>query len=206
MNIIIFGPPGIGKGTTSVLLSKELKIPHIATGDILREEAKKPGNKLKKFMDKGLLVPDDVVSETILKKINSKGCNKGYILDGFPRTVNQAEFLKENKVEFDSILNLEASNDVIIQRLSGRLICPKDQTIYHIKNIPPKKEGICDKCGSELIQRKDDTPKVIKERLDVYKKNTRPILDFFSKDGIIKNIDASKPLDDIIKNILAVLK
>ena len=206
MNIIIFGPPGIGKGTTSVLLSKELKIPHIATGDILREEAKKPGNKLKKFMDKGLLVPDDVVSETILKKINSKGCNKGYILDGFPRTVNQAEFLKENKVEFDSILNLEASNDVIIQRLSGRLICPKDQTIYHIKNIPPKKEGICDKCGSELIQRKDDTPKVIQERLEVYKKNTKPILDFFKKDGIIKNIDASKPLDDIIKNILAVLK
>ena len=206
MKLVIFGPPGIGKGTTSALLSKELKLPHIATGDILREEAEKPGNKLKKFMDKGLLVPDNIVSETILKKITSKDCKKGFILDGFPRTVNQAKFLDKNNVEFDSIIDLEAPNKVIIQRLSGRLICPKDQTIYHIKNLPPKKDGICDKCGSKLIHRKDDTPEVIKERLEVYKKNTQPILDHYGKLGIIKTIDASKALDEIIKDILAVIK
>ena len=202
MNLIIFGPPGIGKGTTSSLLSKKLNIPHIATGDILREESKKPGNKLKKFMDKGLLVPDQIVSETILKKINS--CKKGFILDGFPRTINQAQFLKDSNVKFNHIINLKAPNKVIIQRLTGRLICPKDNQIYHKVNLPPKKPGICDKCNSTLIQRKDDTPDVIKERLEVYKKNTKPILKFYKE--LVIDIDASLDLDKILNNIITAIK
>tara|TARA_Y100000310_G_scaffold342443_1_gene445729 strand:+ start:116 stop:730 length:615 start_codon:yes stop_codon:yes gene_type:complete len=204
MNLIIFGPPGIGKGTTSSRLSKKLKIPHIATGDILREEAKKPGNKLKRFMDKGLLVPDQIVSDTILKKISSKECKNGYILDGFPRTLNQAQFLKDSNVKFNHIINLSAPNKVIIQRLTGRLICPKDNQIYHIENLPPKKPGICDICNSPLIQRKDDTPDVIKERLEVYKKNTKPILQYYK--NLVIDIDASLELDKILENIITAIK
>lgn len=206
MNIIIFGQPGIGKGSTSIRLSKKLNMPHIATGDILRDEAKKPNNKLKKFMDKGLLVPDNIVSETILKKITSKDCKKGFILDGFPRTPNQADLLEKNSVKFDAVINLEAPTEVIIERLSGRLICPKDNTIYHVTNIPPKKPGICDKCGSKLVKRKDDIPSVIKNRINVYIKDTKPILDFYGKKGIVKNIDGSKELEKVLDDILAVLK
>ena len=206
MNVIIFGPPGIGKGTISALLTKRLRIPHVPTGDILREDAKKKESKLREYMEKGLLAPDDIVSKIIGKRLKKADCKNGFILDGFPRTLAQAKFLENISITIDKAINMEADEDVIIGRLSGRMICPKCGAIYHQKNIPPKVEGICDKCGYKLIQRADDTPEVIKKRIAVYKNQTKPLLKHYGKRGIVSNIDANKASDDILNNTLTALK
>ncbi len=206
MNIVIFGPPGIGKGSISGMLCEKINVPHIATGDILRAEAKNPNSRLKAYMEKGLLVPDEMVSETIEKRLELPDCKSGFILDGFPRTIAQAEFLQKHKIKIDRVLNMVADDSVIVERISGRRICPKDNTIFHTAFYPPKKEGICDKCGSSLMQRKDDTPDVIAKRIDVYKKETAPIIEYYKKKGRIKNIDANRPLEPILLDMLAALK
>lgn len=205
MNLIIFGPPGIGKGTISALLTKKLGITHIATGDILREEAKKAKNKAKQYMEKGILVPNELVSQIVKERLKKKDCKSGFILDGFPRTIAQANFLKRNSIKIDKVINVKADEEVIIGRLSGRLTCPKCNTIYHKINLPPKKEGVCDKCGSALMRRTDDMPEVIKNRIAVYKKETRPVLEHYKKLEIILDVDGSKKLSDILDDILTAL-
>jgi adenylate kinase len=205
MNIILLGAPGVGKGTVASFLVKELKIPHIATGDILREEAK-TNKELRAIMNQGKLVPDEVVSEIIEKRLKKDDCKRGFILDGFPRTINQAKFLEERNINFDYVLNLKASEDEIIRRLSGRRICVKCKAIYHIENIKPKIAGICDKCGSKLIQREDDKPESIKQRFREYEKQTAPLIKFYEERGILKEVNANQPVEGVFKSVLEALQ
>ena len=203
MNIVIFGPPGIGKGSISSLVKEKYKIPHIATGNILRESADR---KIKEYMENGLLVPDSEVMRIIEGRLREKDCKKGFILDGFPRTIEQAKFLDKNKIRIDTVLNLVAATETIVARLSGRLICPKCGAIYHVKNIPPKKEGICDKCGSKLVQRADDKPEVIKNRIQVYQKQTKELIDFYRNKGLLVDVNGEGSLSAIFKDIAAAIE
>jgi len=203
MNIVIFGPPGIGKGSISSLVKEKYKIPHIATGNILRESADR---KIKEYMENGLLVPDSEVMRIIEGRLREKDCKKGFILDGFPRTIEQAKFLDKNKIRIDTVLNLVAATETIVARLSGRLICPKCGAIYHVKNIPPKKEGICDKCGSKLVQRADDKPDVIKNRIQVYQKQTKELIDFYRNKGLLVDVNGEGSLSAIFKDIAAAIE
>ena len=186
MRIILLGPPGAGKGTQADILQKHYKALHISTGDILREQVKENtdlGIKAKEYMDKGELVPDSVVIKMVIDRIGKEDTGRGFILDGFPRNVNQAEELdkklKENNKEIDIAVYLKTSEDIIIKRLSGRRICKSCQAVYHIINMPPKKEGICDKCGGSLYQREDDRLKTIKNRLKVYKEESAELIDYY---------------------------
>lgn len=203
MNIVIFGPPGIGKGSISSLVKEKYGIPHIATGNILRESADK---KIRECMEKGLLVPDNEVMRIAEKRLKEKDCRKGFILDGFPRTLEQAKFLDEKKVKIDIVINLVAATEIIIARLSGRLICPKCGAIYHVKNIPPKREGICDKCGSKLVQRADDKPEVVKNRIEVYQKQTRDLIGFYRGRKLLVDIDGEGDLSRIFRDIAAAIE
>lgn len=192
MNIVLLGPPGIGKGTVAVKLSKKLSIPHIATGDMLRENSSRKtelGLKAKSFMDKGLLVPDNVVIEMIKERLQKDDCKNGFILDGFPRTINQAEEIKEIKI--DKVVNLQASDDVIIERLSKRKVCGQCGFIYHLDFIKPNREGFCDKCSGTLYQREDDKPEAIKERLKIYREKTEPLVKYYKEKDLIVDVDGS---------------
>mgnify|MGYP001299538679 FL=1 len=203
MNIVLLGPPGIGKGTVAVKLSKKLSIPHIATGDMLREnvaEKTRLGLKAKSFMDKGLLVPDNIVIEMIKERLKKDDCKNGFILDGFPRTINQAEEIKDTKI--DKVVNMQASDGVIVERLSRRRVCRKCDFIYHLDFIKPNREGFCDKCSGQLYQREDDKPKAIKERLKVYKEKTEPLINYYQEKGIIADVDGSGTPDDEFKAVL----
>ena len=203
MNIVLLGPPGIGKGTVAVKLSKKLSIPHIATGDMLREnvaEKTRLGLKAKSFMDKGLLVPDNIVIEMIKERMKKADCKNGFILDGFPRTINQAEEIKDTKI--DKVVNMQASDGVIVERLSRRRVCRKCDFIYHLDFIKPNREGFCDKCSGQLYQREDDKPKAIKERLKVYKEKTEPLINYYQEKGIIADVDGSGTPDDEFKAVL----
>jgi len=181
MNLIIFGPPGSGKGTYATRLQTQLGIPAIATGDIFREAIKQDtplGRRVEKYLRSGQLVPDDIVIEVLKERINRKDCEKGFILDGFPRTIEQAKALGRI-AKIDAIINLQVPDHIIIARLSSRRICRNCGAIYNILTLKPKKEGICDKCGGELYQRDDDKEDVIKERIKVYEKQTQPILEYY---------------------------
>ena len=202
---MLLGSPGVGKGTVAGFLVKKLKIPNIATGDILREEARTNKN-LREIMNQGKLVPDEVVSEIIEKRVRNEDCKDGFILDGFPRTIEQAEFLEKRNISFDYVLNLKASEDEIIKRLSGRRICGKCKAIYHIENIKPKKEDVCDKCGSKLIQREDDKPSSIRQRFRVYEKQTEPLIKFYGEKGILKEVNTNQPVKGVFKSALEALK
>lgn len=205
MNIILLGPPGIGKGTIAKLLQSKHKILQISTGDLVRTEIKS-GSKLGKEMDalinKGFLVPDDIITEALKKAIPKN--QKNIVFDGYPRTIPQAESLQKI-AKIDFVLNLVADDKVIIDRLSGRRICPKCGTNYHIKYILAKKEGICDKDNTKLIQREDDKPEVVKQRLEVYKNQTKPLEDFYKKKNLLKNVDASDNPENILKRIEKIL-
>lgn len=208
MKVIFLGPPGVGKGTVATRVKDKLGIIQISTGDILREEVKKEsdlGKKAKEYMDEGQLVPDEIVIKIIKRRVQKEDAREGFILDGFPRTIPQAEAL-EGEIEIDKVINFEAPEEVIIKRLSGRRVCSECGAIYHIKNIPPKKEGVCDKCGGELIQRDDDKPEAIKERLEVYKEQTEPLIDFYKKRNLLVTVDADQELNKIIEDTLKVLK
>lgn len=181
MNLIIFGPPGSGKGTYASRLQLKLGISAIATGDIFREMAKAEtvlGKKVKKHMSNGELVPDSIVIEIVKEKISEENCKKGFILDGYPRTVEQAKAL-DNFTKIDAIVRLIVPEWIVVERLSSRRVCKNCGEVYNIRFLKPKKEGICDKCGGELYQRIDDTPKVIKERLKVYERQTQPLLEYY---------------------------
>jgi len=191
MNIILLGSPGVGKGTYATELSKRLNIPHISTGDIFRKhmaESTELGVKTKEFIDKGQLVPDSITIE--MTKQEFEKCPNGFLLDGFPRTIAQAEAFETTKINM--VLNFIADDEIIIQRLSGRRTCKQCSAIFHIKNIPPKKEGVCDKCGGELYQRDDEKPEVIKNRLDVYNKQTKPLIDYYKGKGLLKEVKVNE--------------
>lgn len=210
------GPAGAGKGTMSDLILKEYDIPHISTGDMLRDNVRNNtelGNLAKSYMDAGNLVPDDVIIAMVEKRLQENDCQKGYLLDGFPRTLVQAEAFEkiENKIgkPVECVIALEVGFDTLVERITGRRICPKCGAIYHIHNKPSKVEGICDVCGSELTQRKDDTVEQLTVRMDGYEKSTKPVIDFYDKRGIVSYIDASQEtaaVFEMVKEALSKLK
>ena len=206
------GPAGAGKGTMSDLILKEYDIPHISTGDMLRDNVRNNtelGNLAKSYMDAGNLVPDDVIIAMVGKRLQEDDCQKGYLLDGFPRTLVQAEAFEkiENKIgkPVECVIALEVGFDTLVERITGRRICPKCGAIYHIHNKPSKIEGICDVCGSELTQRKDDTVEQLTVRMDGYEKSTKPVIDFYDKRGIVSYIDASQETAAVFEKVKEAL-
>ena len=203
MDIILLGSPGVGKGTYATLLAKKYKIPHISTGDIFREAVKEKselGMKVKKFLNRGELVPDDMTIQVIKERVKKDDAKEGFLLDGFPRTITQAEALEKFK-KIDKVLNFVAPEKTIMDRISGRRVCRKCGVIYHLINIKPKVEGICDKCGGELYQRSDEKPEVVKIRLKEYNKKTKPLIDYYKKKGLLANINADFPIEEVDKII-----
>ena len=203
------GPAGAGKGTMSL---KEYDIPHISTGDMLRDNVRNNtelGNLAKSYMDAGNLVPDDVIIAMVEKRLQEDDCQKGYLLDGFPRTLVQAEAFEkiENKIgkPVECVIALEVGFDTLVERITGRRICPKCGAIYHIHNKPSKVEGICDVCGSELTQRKDDTVEQLTVRMDGYEKSTKPVIDFYDMRGIVSYIDASQETAAVFEKVKEAL-
>jgi adenylate kinase len=208
MEIVLLGAPGAGKGTQGAVLSKNYKIPHISTGDILREAVKNGtsmGKRARIFMDKGELVPDEVVIGIIVDRLGQNDTKKGYILDGFPRTLKQAEELDAalGKIGsgIDVVLYFEIPEDIAIERLTGRRVCPKCGANYHVKNIPPKAEGICDKCGKRLYQRPDDKLETVKNRLKIYEDQTRPLIEYYMKNGALKKVSGALDVKDLFAEI-----
>ncbi|NPA97301.1 MAG: adenylate kinase [Crenarchaeota archaeon] len=203
MRLVFIGPPGIGKGTYASILSKKYGIPHISTGDIFREEIAKGtelGKKVKEYVEKGLLVPDEIVIEVVKQRLSQPDCQKGFILDGFPRTLRQAEAL-DQMTKIDAAILFEAPVEVIIERVSGRLVCPKCGAIYHVKWRPPKKPGICDVCGSKLVRRKDDEPDVVRRRYEIYLQTFTPIIDYYRKKGLLIEINAAREAEEVIADL-----
>jgi adenylate kinase len=208
MNMIFLGPPGIGKGTHAEIVSKRLGIPRISTGEIMREEVKNGtdlGKEVKTYMDTGDLIPDEIMIDIIRKRIRQDDCIKGFILDGFPRTVMQAEEL-EDITDIDIVLNLTAPHEVIIDRITGRLTCSKCDAIYHVKNIRPKKKGVCDVCGGELYQREDQSEDAVKKRLELYVKRTEPLIYYYKKKGKLKEVNVVGKKDDVSERIDKAIK
>ncbi|MGI5991555.1 MAG: adenylate kinase [Methanosarcina sp.] len=212
MNLILFGPPGAGKGTQAKKMVDLYGIPQISTGDILRanvREGTELGLAAKAYMDKGELVPDEVLIGIIKNRLKEQDCEKGFILDGYPRTRPQADaltiLLDEINKPIDVVLNLEVPDDELVERISGRLMCSKCGASYHRTFNPPKKEGVCDICGGELFQRDDDREEAVMNRLDVYKKQTQPLIDYYTKKGILVTLDGTKGINEVFEDIKAVL-
>ncbi|MCI5697894.1 MAG: adenylate kinase [Porphyromonas somerae] len=212
LRTILLGPPGAGKGTQAVKIVEKYHIPHISTGDIFRENIKNGtdlGNRAKAYMDRGELVPDELVVEIATDRLTKADCKNGFLLDGFPRTIFQAEkldeFLEGRGEKLDKVINIDVEKSALVKRITGRRVCKQCGAGYHIENIPPKKEGVCDNCGGELIQREDDTEETVLNRIDVYNKQTRPLAEYYEKSGIIANIDGNKDLEDVLADIVKAL-
>ncbi len=208
MNIIFFGPPGAGKGTQAEIVSKRLAIPTISTGAILREAISKGtecGLAAKSYIESGALVPDEVVIGILKDRLAEDDCKNGFILDGFPRTVPQAEALDAMNVKIDVVLSLEVSDDIIVERLGGRRLCSSCGNPYHVKYNPPKSEGKCDKCGADLIIRKDDDPAVVKSRLVTYHNETEPLKAYYEKKGLLKKVIGQEEVADTTALTLSAL-
>lgn len=207
MKLVFLGSPGVGKGTYATVLKDVLKIPHIAASTLLKEEIAKGsalGGKILEIMNSGGLVNDEIVIELIQKRISNVDCENGFILDGFPRTLKQAKEL-ENLIQLDYVFNFNANDDVIIRRLSSRIICKNCNTIYNLIGMPAKVEGICDNCGSDLIQREDDKPENVKKRLDLYKEKTMPLIDFYRDRGLLVEILINKNIDEIREKLILIV-
>ena len=212
MKIIMLGAPGAGKGTQAEMISEKYNLPHISTGDIFRANIKNGtdlGKEAKQYMDKGLLVPDELTVKILLDRVAKDDCKNGYVLDGFPRTIPQAEVLDEaltklgDKVDF--AINIDVPDENIINRMSGRRACVNCGATYHIQFAAPKKENICDKCGNTLILRDDDKPETVKNRLDVYHKQTQPLIEYYGKKGILKEVDGTVSLNEVFDSIVSIL-
>ncbi len=208
MNLIFLGPPGSGKGTQAKMLVDKYGIPQISTGDILREAVKEGtplGKEAKKYMDEGKLVPDEVVVGIVRERLKEPDCTKGFILDGFPRTIPQAEALDKTLQEMgkgiDHVLSLEVDREELVRRLSGRRTCKRCGAMYHIIFDPPKKDGVCDRCGGELYQRDDDKEETIRERLRVYEEQTAPLIEYYRKKGLLRPIDGVGKIEEIFARI-----
>jgi adenylate kinase len=203
MNIVVLGPPGVGKGTYSEMLSKKYNIPNISVGDLFRNAIKNQtdlGKKIKDYVSSGNLVPDQIVIDLVKNRLKEDDCKRGFLLDGYPRTVPQAEAMMKFK-RIDVALNFTAPDAVIMERISGRRTCRKCGAIYHVKNMPPTIDGICDRCSGRLVQRSDEKPEVIKNRLNIYREKTKPVADYLRKKGLIADIDANYPIEEIDKII-----
>jgi len=208
MRIILLGPPGAGKGTQAKTITGELGIPHISTGDILRKaiEKKTPlGLKAKDYMDRGHLVPDDLIINLVRERIKREDCKKGFLLDGFPRTIPQAQSLEEIS-NVDKVIKIKIENDVAIERLSGRRTCKRCGAMYHIIYLPSKKGGICDRCGGELIIREDDKKEAILKRLEVYREETRPLIEYYGKKGLLAIIDGGRSKEEVTRDLLTSVR
>ena len=208
MKLILLGAPGAGKGTQADILSKILNIPTISTGNILRAAVKNQtpiGLKAKEYMDAGALVPDEVIIGIIAERLAEPDCAEGYILDGVPRTIPQAEAMEKNGVEIDCALSLEVQDETIIDRMSGRRTCKKCSRTYHVVNNPPKTEGICDSCGGELQIRKDDTPETVRVRLETYHRETEPLKSFYKERGKLVTADNQPTIEETTAEIKKVL-
>lgn len=212
MKIIMLGAPGAGKGTQAKMIAEKYSVPHISTGDIFRANIKNGtelGMEAKKYMDQGLLVPDELTVKILLDRVAQDDCQNGYVLDGFPRTIPQAEVLDKalNEIndKIDYAINVDVPDENIIRRMSGRRACLTCGATYHIEHIPPKAEGICDACGKELVLRDDDKPETVKNRLDVYHKQTQPLIDFYQAKGILKEVDGTVDMKDVFAAIVAIL-
>ena len=208
MNLIMLGAPGAGKGTQAAILNQKLGIPTISTGNILRAAVKDGtpiGLKAKDYMDHGHLVPDEVIIGIINERLQAEDCKKGYILDGVPRTIAQAEALDKAGIVFDAVINLEISDEEILQRMSGRRVCEKCGASYHVVAIPPKVEGVCDACGGTLVQRADDAPKTVASRLEVYHRETEPLKEYYAKKGNLKEIFNQATVEGTTQKILEAL-
>jgi len=212
MKIIMLGAPGAGKGTQAKQISTKYEIPHISTGDIFRANIKNGtdlGKKAKEYMDKGALVPDELTCDLVMDRIQQEDCKNGFILDGFPRTIPQAEAL-ENALTaaqqtMDYAINVDVPDENIIKRMGGRRACLNCGATYHVEFNPTKVEGVCDSCGSEIVLREDDKPETVKNRLNVYHNQTQPLIDFYNKKGILKTVDGTQSLDKVFEDIVTIL-
>ncbi|WP_415334938.1 adenylate kinase [Clostridium perfringens] len=212
MKIVLLGPPGAGKGTQAKSISNRYSIPHISTGDIFRKNISENtplGIEAKSYMDNGQLVPDEVTINMVKDRLQQDDCKNGYLLDGFPRTVHQAEaldnFLTEREESIDTALLIEVPKEFILERMTGRRVCPSCGASYHIKFNPPTNDGKCDLCGSDVIQRKDDTEETVKERLDVYENQTQPLIDFYKNKKQLSVVDGTQAINEVFESICKVL-
>lgn len=212
MKIIMLGAPGAGKGTQAKMIADKYGVPHISTGDIFRANIKNGtelGMEAKKYMDQGLLVPDELTVRILLDRVAQDDCKNGYVLDGFPRTIPQAEVLDSELTKLrdhiDYAINVDVPDENIVKRMSGRRACLTCGATYHIEHVPPKKEGICDVCGSELVLRDDDKPETVKNRLNVYHEQTQPLIDFYTEKGVLKTVDGTVPMEEVFAAITAIL-
>ncbi|ELC8417036.1 adenylate kinase [Clostridium perfringens] len=212
MKIVLLGPPGAGKGTQAKSISNRYSIPHISTGDIFRKNISENtplGIEAKSYMDNGQLVPDEVTINMVKDRLQQDDCKNGYLLDGFPRTVHQAEaldnFLTEREESIDTALLIEVPKEFILERMTGRRVCPSCGASYHIKFNPPTNDGKCDLCGSDVIQRKDDTEETVKERLDVYEDQTQPLIDFYKNKKQLSVVDGTQAINEVFESICKIL-
>ncbi|MBE8540306.1 adenylate kinase [Geoglobus acetivorans] len=213
MNLILLGPPGAGKGTQAKRIVEKYGIPQISTGDMLRDAVAKGtelGKKAKEYMDKGELVPDEVVIGIVKERLMQPDCENGFILDGFPRTINQAEalddILDEMNRKIDAVINIAVPDEEILKRIVYRRICKECGAVYNLIYSPPKVDGKCDKCGGDLYQRDDDKEETVKERLRVYREQTAPLIDYYSRKGSLQNVDGTKNIEEVWSQIVALLE
>jgi adenylate kinase len=212
MKIIMLGAPGAGKGTQAKQIAGKYGIPHISTGDIFRANIKNGtdlGKKAKEYMDQGLLVPDELTCDLVMDRIAQDDCAKGFVLDGFPRTIPQAEALdaalKKTSQSMDYAIDVDVPDENIVSRMSGRRACLDCGATYHIVSLPPKVEGKCDHCGSDLVLRDDDKPETVQKRLSVYHDQTQPLIDYYKKQGILKSVDGTQPMEQVFASIVDIL-
>ncbi len=208
MKLILLGAPGAGKGTQAERLCKELNVPTISTGNILRAAVKNgtpTGLKAKSYMDAGQLVPDDVIIGVISERLQEDDCKAGFILDGVPRTIAQAEAIENAGIQFDAVVSIEISDEKIMERMSGRRVCESCGASYHVVAVPPRTEGVCDVCGGKLVRRKDDEPETVKNRLAVYHKETEPLKAFYARRGVLKSVEDQSSVDGTLHAILKAI-
>ena len=212
IRIVLLGPPGSGKGTQASALEQRSDVPHIASGDLLRANVRDKtelGRKAQPYMDRGDLVPDSLILDMMADRLSQPDAQQGYVLDGFPRTVAQAEALEERlrglKQGLDAVIYLQVPEAEILRRLGGRRTCPQCNAIYHVDTMPPKREGVCDACGAQLVQRDDEKPEVIRKRLEVYSAQTRPLLDYYQSRGLLREVDGTIGVDRVVAEIEAIV-
>lgn len=212
MRIVLLGAPGAGKGTQATRISDKWNIPHISTGEILRTNIKdgtKLGQEAKKYMDQGMLVPDELVLDLVVDRLKQVDCEKGYVLDGFPRTIPQAKSLDASLLKInekiDYALDIDVPDENIIKRMSGRRVCVSCGATYHITSIPTKVEGVCDQCGGNLVMRKDDKPETVRKRLNVYHEQTKPLIEYYSNKGALYSVDGTQDLEDVFQAIVEII-
>ena len=212
MKIIMLGAPGAGKGTQAKMIAEKYGIPHVSTGDIFRANIKNGtqlGMEAKQYMDQGLLVPDELTVKILLDRVAQDDCKNGYVLDGFPRTIPQAEVLDKALTKLgdkiDYAINVDVPDENIVRRMGGRRACLSCGATYHIEHVPPKKEGVCDTCGQELVLRDDDKPETVQNRLNVYHEQTQPLIEFYNAKGVLKTVDGTVDMKDVFAAVVAIL-